>query len=296
MAAELKHGLGLTLRKTARTLEMFTGLKVSAGGLAQAFKRMGKKLDPEYEEIKKEMREAAVVHSDETSWWVGKPQSLWVFCNPDKERPATLYRVVASKDRGTFYETIPPDFKGVLVSDCLSVYDNATEVQHKCYAHHLKAAKEAQKQIKPSEDTGFIKHVKALLRSAIEIGSKRESLSAEKFKEQRRILEIGADALLKTPRSNPREESLRLRLYKQRDHLFVFLDHEGVDATNNLAERQIRPAVIARKLSCGNKTEAGARAWEVLTTLVVTCSQRTESFIELFTPRLRLFGNVVTEH
>ncbi len=43
-------------------------------------------------------------------------------------------------------------------------------------------------------------------------------------------------------------------LNKQRDHLFTFLDHEGVDATNNLAERQLRPAVIARKISCGNKT------------------------------------------
>lgn len=35
------------------------------------------------------------------------------------------------------------DFKGVLVSDCLSVYDDATAVQHKCYAHHLNAINKA---------------------------------------------------------------------------------------------------------------------------------------------------------
>jgi hypothetical protein len=50
---------------------------------------------------------------------------------------------------------------------------------------------------------------------------------------------------------------VRKRLNKRRDHLFTFLDHDGVDATNNLAERQLRPAVIARKISCGNKTQKG---------------------------------------
>jgi|SRR5438132_7101625 len=58
-----------------------------------------------------------------------------------------------------------------------------------------------------------------------------------------------------------------------------FTDHDGVDATNNLAERQLRPAVIARKISCGNKTPKGARTWEILASLVATCAQRATSFI-----------------
>ena len=58
-----------------------------------------------------------------------------------------------------------------------------------------------------------------------------------------------------------------------------FTDHDGVDATNNLAERQLRPAVIARKISCGNKTPKGARTWQILTSLAATCAQRTTSFI-----------------
>ena len=72
----------------------------------------------------------------------------------------------------------------------------------------------------------------------------------------RRTLAIAADELLATPRRDPREEHVRRRLAKQRDHLFTFLDHPDVPATNNLAERQLRPAVIARKLSCGNKPTA----------------------------------------
>jgi hypothetical protein len=56
------------------------------------------------------------------------------------------------------------------------------------------------------------------------------------------------------------------------------LDHDGVEATNNLAERQLRPAVIARKISCGNKTQKGARTRQILASLA-TCAQRATSFI-----------------
>jgi transposase len=75
-------------------------------------------------------------------------------------------------------------------------------------------------------------------------------------------------------------KGLRNRLAKQRDHLFTFLDHDAVDATNNLAERQLRPAVIARKVSCGNKTPKGARTWQILASLAATCTQRATSFID----------------
>src|SRR5881296_276095 len=59
-----------------------------------------------------------------------------------------------------------------------------------------------------------------------------------------------------------------------------FLERVEVPATNNLAERQLRPAVIARKISCGNKTEKGARAWAVLASLAATCQQKGKSFIQ----------------
>src|ERR1700682_3196833 len=99
------------------------------------------------------------------------------------------------------------------------------------------------------------------------------------FRDLRQGLEHKAVLLLESSRSEPNEEAVRKRLNKQRDHLFTFLDHDGVDATNNLAERQLRPAVIARKISCGNKTQKGARTWQILTSLAATCAQRATSFI-----------------
>ena len=79
-----------------------------------------------------------------------------------------------------------------------------------------------------------------------------------------------------------------MRLWKQRDHLFVFLEHAGVEPTNNLAERQLRPAVIRRKLSCGNKSVRGARTFEILASLAATARQRGEDFLNLATEAARL--------
>lgn len=58
-----------------------------------------------------------------------------------------------------------------------------------------------------------------------------------------------------------------------------------MEATNNLAERQLRPAVIARKLSCGNKTKDGAATWQVLASLAATCRQTGSSFTDFLDPR-----------
>ena len=81
---------------------------------------------------------------------------------------------------------------------------------------------------------------------------------------------------------------MRMRLWKQRDHLFTFLERADVPATNNLAERQLRPAVIARKISCGNKTSSGALAWQMLASFAATCRQNGRSFTQFVAERIRL--------
>lgn len=53
----------------------------------------------------------------------------------------------------------------------------------------------------------------------------------------------------------------------------------AAEPTNNRAERALRPAVIARKLSCGNKTEAGKTCLEVLASMTTTCDQRGHDFV-----------------
>jgi len=175
-------------------------------------------------------------------------------------------------------EILGENFGGVLVSDCLAIYDDATAVQQKCYAHHHKAIRKA-KALHPLQGEGFLCEVAAMLRAVVALQHQKAFLSLETFSHLRQGLEYKAVQSLEPPRSEPNEEAVRNRLNKQRDHLFTFLDHDGDDATNNLAERQLRPAVIARKISCGNKTQKGARTWQILTSLAATCAQRATSFI-----------------
>jgi transposase len=282
LAAELKHGCGLTLTKTTRVLKELCGLSITRSGLLQLFTRMGRKLTPAAEALHTELLAGEVIHSDETSWWINEPASLWVHTGPQ----TTLYRVVAQRSRATFHETIPADWQGVLVSDCLSVYDGATGLQHKCYAHHLRAVQTAAADAKDPKE--WIGPVRAMLKGAIAFKEKQHTLTKEERAARRQAFDTLAHCLLTRPRADPAEERLRVRLFKQRDHLFTFLDHAAVEATNNLAERELRPAVIARKLSCGHRTTTGAEAWAMLSSLVRTCARRAKDFADFVRPALLL--------
>src|SRR5438132_480811 len=276
LAADLNKAKGLSMRKTCAVLGDCFGLQLTPGGLSQALDRLAAKVKPQYDALLTELRQAPVVHSDETSWWVAGPGWwLWVFT----ALRFTFYVVAQSRGRDLLGDILGKHFGGVLVSDCLAIYDDATALQQKCYAHHHKAIRKA-KDLHPQQGEGFLCEVAALLHAAVALQDQKAELSLQTVRDLRQALEHKAVQLLEAPRSEPNEEAVRNRLNKQRDHLFTFLDYDGVDATNNLAERQLRPAVIARKISCGNKTPKGARTWQILASLAATCVQRANSFID----------------
>jgi hypothetical protein len=268
LAAQLNKQHGLTMRKTCAVLRDLFQLRLSPGGLSQALARMAAKLEPAYQNLLARLRAGPYVHSDETSWWVGGPGYwLWVFA----DKSSTVYRVDKGRGRQVLTATLGEGFGGVLVSDCLNTYDDFNPLQQKCYSHHLKAIKLAGE----GQPSAWLDEVKWLLQKAMRW--KETGVCAA----QRGELEQELNKLLSRPRPTNLEEKVRRRLQRHRDHLFTFLEHAQVDATNNLAERQLRPAVIARKVSCGNKTEKGARTWEILTSLAATCAQRAQSFHQL---------------
>jgi len=53
-----------------------------------------------------------------------------------------------------------------------------------------------------------------------------------------------------------------------------FLYVDGLDATNNQAERMLRPVVITRKTTGCNRTAGGAEAHGILASVLSTCHQR----------------------
>ena len=81
------------------------------------------------------------------------------------------------------------------------------------------------------------------------------------------------------------------RMQNVGQHHFGCLYHD-VEATNNRAERAIRPAVIARKISCGNRTQRGASTWQILVSLATTAQQCGREFLDELTTTLPLMAEM----
>ncbi|HEY2307932.1 MAG TPA: IS66 family transposase [Streptosporangiaceae bacterium] len=276
LAAALNKQFGLTMRKTCRVLQLVAGLALSPGGLAQAVQRTAARVQPAFDSLVTEVRAAAAVFADETSWYVGAPGYwLWTFTTAD----ATVYHVDSSRGRQVVLDTLGEDFAGILVSDCLASYENLPYRMHKCIGHHQKAIAEARGR-PDTKDPGYLNEWKLLLTMVNALWKHRADLGAEEFARQRGHLEAWLDRLLAEPRAQPGDVAIQQRIGKRRGVVLGCLDDPAAEPTNNRAERSLRdPGVIARKVSCGNKTEAGKAAWERLTSLAMTCQQRGHDFV-----------------
>jgi transposase len=270
-AIALNKQFGLTTRKACRVLKGLVGLSLSPGGPALAAQRTATKVEPSYGRLIQDVRAAAAVFADETSWYVGGPGHwLWTFTTAD----ATVYHVDPKRDRQVVLDMLGPDFDGVLVSDCLASYESLPYRRHKCVAHHQRAIAEAKKR-PDTPDPSHLDEWKLLFTMVATIWRHRESLGEELFHHQRAHVELWLDRLLAEPRDQPGDRAIQNRIGKRRDVVLTCLYNAAAEPTNNRAERSLRDVgVIARKVSCGNKTEAGKIAWERLTSLAVTCQQR----------------------
>jgi hypothetical protein len=288
VAALLNKHLGLTMRKTCRVLRKLLGLSLSPGGLSQALDRMAGKTQGDYDALLATIRASDAVFSDETSWWVGEPKwRLWVFTNS----LATLYRVEKSRAGQIARETLGEEFGGTLVSDCLNAYDGLSCRKHKCIAHHLRAIREARARPDTPEGS-YLQQWKLVFKAVNALWKTRPALPAEVFAAERARIETAVERLLNQPVVQPGDVAIQKRLLKQGPHLLGCLHEPAAEPTNNRAERALRPAVIARKLSCGNRTERGRRTWEILASLAATCEQQAADFVDWLAAKLPLATQV----
>lgn len=285
LTAWLNKKLGLTMRKTCDVLLGLCGLSVTAGGISQALCRVAGKVEAEYGQLITQLRASEAVFADETSWWVGGPGWwLWVFTTAEG---VTFYRVDEHRGSDVVKEVLGEDFSGILVSDCLSSYDPPAYRKHKCIAHHLQAIRKARDR-PDTKDTSYLDEWKALFQDVISLYHDRASLPAERFAEKKARLEATVDRLLHRPCTQSGDLAVQNRLHKQQAHLLGCLDDPAAEPTNNRAERALRPAVVARKLSCGNKTEAGRRCWQILASLGVTRDALRDDFVDFLVARVPL--------
>lgn len=291
LAADLKHRLGIPYRKVADLFDTSFGLKVTGSALCQADERLAEKAEPIYQELVEAIRHSAAVHVDETGWRIGVLSAwLWVFTS----KTITVYTINQRRSHEVVVEILGRQFAGVLVSDCFLAYDHQALrgwLKQKCFAHFLRELKKLEGE-KTKGAVRFPRALAGVLREALALREEKPALEQASFGAKLKELEARLDSLIAESRrfSDPDNARFAKRLRKQRGHLLRFLEMEGVEATNNRAERALRPAVIVRKIGGCNETDVGARTHAVLASILVTLKQQEREAMEYLTAVLTAPG------
>lgn len=279
---DLKHRLGVPYHKIEEVLKTHFDLKVSSGGIVQASYRLTELARPTFEEVKKELARSSLVHVDETGWNVqSESWWLWVACTEQ----FTVYRITDHRSAKAVMEILGPAFGGRLCRDGWASYDKQLESWSmlRCLRHLKHNAEDLlnQQQGGAKETPGLFM---GWFEAVLALKKRGAQAAAENYAKLAADLKLEWDWMLEHVRladSNKRNLGFRKRLAAAESEILPIVREAALPATNNQAERQIRPAVIIRKISAGNKTERGAKTHEVLASLAATCRQQGVPFSEV---------------
>ena len=273
LAHILHYVHGVPVRKTAEIVEQLTGVRLTQSAITQdAMRQTEGAIGVQYGELRDTVKQQAVVHTDDTGWRVGgDPAFLMAFVNAS----LSVYQVRPQHRNEEVRELIPADFGGVMVCDRGRSYD-ATELeevaQQKCLAHLIRNAATVAEG-KTGRAQQFSVQLKELLQQAVALPAQKKEMSVDDYWDQAEELHDELTFHLRD-RIFRDEDNQRLLngvgAQHDRGHVLRFLGEEEVEPTNNRAERDLRPAVIARKVSHCSKNERGARAFEAFASVLQT--------------------------
>lgn len=290
LTAWLHYALSNTLSQIVEVFNFHLPLKLTPGGLIQMWYRLQEVLYGWYEELQVEALASGVLHADETGWRVnGKTHWLWCFTN-DR---LTYYMIHQSRGSPALLEFFLEEFDGILVSDFWGAYNAvACASRQTCLVHLLRDLKHVEKYKSTADDwPAFAKKLRRLLGDAIRLWQKRGELSEERYTSRRDRLHKRLQDLIETDWQNKEAKRLVKRLRRHQEDVLTFLDHENVPFENNHAEREIRPAVILRKNSYGNRSSQGADCQAVLMSVFRTLKQRGHHPIQTIVEALTTYLN-----
>jgi transposase len=262
----LHYVQGLTLGHIVR----ITGLNKST--LIAAMHRLASVLTPALNGLTEQIRAAAVIFGDETTWRNdGVSGYAWMLRSLD---------TVVYAFRGTRAGSVPQELLGslrllgVLVTDRYSGYNGLPIDRQYCYAHLRRDLEDLLKDFpEHPEVSAFVDELKPLLCAAMSLRRRERRLPQYRRKARRlrdRILEI-----VQRSARHPGVQSFQGIFRENAERLYQWVEDPMVPAENNTAERGLRPTVIARKLSFGSQSQAGAHTREVIMTVLGTLHMRT---------------------
>jgi FtsZ-binding cell division protein ZapB len=265
--------LGVTYRKAARLFKDVFDLNLTHPSFMAFNTEQAQNGAPLYEAIKQSIRHSPYVNADETGWRVnGQNHWLWVFTNKE----VALYHIDESRGSKVVTNILGEKYQGVLGCDFYSAYNElVARLKQRCLGHLLSEIKKVQEknQFAPDSIDGIFCHeLKTLLKQLIDVRNRHRE-EAGVFDDLARAKDWAIPKmtdLLSSPIEHEDTQRVRNRVIRHNQELFVFLDDPSVEPTNNRAERQLRPMVIMRKLTFGNRSNLGASNQAMIMSIIET--------------------------
>lgn len=253
-------------------------LRLSEGAIAHALERVATRAGPTVERIREQVRTSAVINSDETGARVdGDNRCHWVFQTPT----ASYHLIAETKGAAVIAEFLGDQRPAVWGSDAAPAQLGAAAEQHQlCLAHQLRDLTYVTETDDPPGRT-WARQLRHVFGRALRLHRERKGLSAASLAHRRaRVVRAAERLIFGPPLGSGEAWKLQKRYRKHWATLFVFLEREDVEPTNNGSERDLRPAVMHRKMTGGYRSEAGAQRGAIFATVLTTARKNRASRFE----------------
>jgi transposase len=264
LIATLRTVMRLPLRQIQLYLLTLHGVTISIGEMVELLHRIKAQMQPQLDALKTEIRASPAVQADETGWREdGSNGSIWSVSTPS----VRYYEYHHSRGGEVVKHLIGQDYDGVLGSDFYAGYNIHQGLHQRCWVHFLRDAHELKEKYPHDEQLfSWAASVKAIYDAAVawaehgpdpHLSPHKQSLArvAQQHAFEQQLWHLcQPDVAPLTP-----QHTLCERVERFLPELFVFVAVPGVPAHNNLAERSVRPLVIARKISGGTRSPQGSQ-------------------------------------
>ena len=257
-------------RRTPFFIEDFLGMPCSPALTVKMQNQVADALSQPYEQLKESLASEPAVSMDETPTKQGFAKAwLWTAVT----RTFALFAIFSSRKGTAIPKLLGENYQGIINCDRAKMYWQASTLQW-CWAHlkrDFQALIDHQDHQVKRLGHDLMRQVRLMFDNWWQY--KAGTISWRTFRRRMKPIRSEVNNLLLRGvfSGNPRLRGMCEELYKRREWLWTFVDHQGTEPTNNTAERAIRPAVIYRKLSFGTQSETGSRFIERMLTVSETC-------------------------
>lgn len=280
LGVQMNKGLGLPHADVAAVLQHGYGLQVNRSTICRAVDRVARRGEPTWQALREAARQSLVNGVDETGWRVDA-QLRWLWAVVSEQ--VVVCDILPGRGFEQAASLLGEDYDGWLTHDGWAVYYKFLKAAHQSCLSHLISRCRRMAEIATPTAARFPLQVKDLLEQALRLRDryKEGKVSLHGLLTATGRLEARLDRLLARSYRDPANRKLAKHLRHEQPYLFTFLYCPGLDATNNVVERILRFLVTVRKNWGGNRTEKGARAQAVLTTILATAKHQGKNPIDL---------------